>query len=65
MIISDLPTAVSESVRPRLHEQIKHTLFAQILPEFLHTDREFEQIKEVLFAHVNAALEKRRRYFWN
>ena len=27
------------SVRLRLHEQIKHTLFAQILPELLHTDR--------------------------
>ena len=44
------------SFRPRLHEQIKHTLFAQILPQLLHRDREFEQLKEVLFAHVNAAL---------
>ena len=42
-------------LRPRLHEQIKHTLFAQIRPELLHTDREFEQLKEVLFAHENAA----------
>ena len=42
--------------RLRLHEQIKHTLFAQIRPELLHTDREFEQLKEVLFAHVDAAL---------
>ena len=25
-------------VRPRLHEQIKHTLFAQIRPELLHRD---------------------------
>ena len=46
-------------LRPRLHEQIKHTLFAQIFPELLHTDREFEQIKEGLFAYVNAALTKR------
>ena len=42
-------------VRVRLHEQMKHALFAQICPELLHTDREFEQLKEVLFAHVNAA----------
>ena len=39
-----------------LHEQINRALFAQIRPELLHTDREFEQLKEVLFAHVNAAL---------
>ena len=44
-------------LRPRLQEQIKHTSFAQICPELLHTDRELEQLKEVLFAHVNAALE--------
>ena len=43
-------------LRPCLLEQIKHALFAQILPELLHADREFEQLKEVLFAHVNAAL---------
>ena len=42
-------------VRPRLHEQIKHTLFPQICPELLGMDREFEQLKEVLFAHVYAA----------
>ena len=42
--------------RPRLHEQIKHALFAQILPELLLTDREFEQLKVTLFAHVNKAL---------
>ena len=34
---------------------MKHALFAQIRPELLHTDREFEQLKEVLFANVNAA----------
>ena len=28
----------------------------QIRPELLHTDREFEQLKEGFFAHVNAAL---------
>ena len=35
---------------------MKRAFFAQIRPELLHTDREFEQLKEVLFAHVNAAL---------
>ena len=35
---------------------IEHAIFAQIRPELLHTDRELEQLKEVLFAHVNAAL---------
>ena len=45
----------SKTLRPRLHEQIKHALFAQIRPELLHTDREFEQFKVILFFHVNAA----------
>ena len=44
------------TLRPCTHMQIKHTWFEQIRPELLHTDREFEQLKEVLFAHVNAAL---------
>ena len=44
-----------ELLRPRLHEQIKPSLFKQIRPELLDTDREFEQLKEVLFAYVNAA----------
>ena len=44
------------TIRPRLHEQIKYGLCAQIRPELLHTDQEFEQLKEILFAHVNAAL---------
>ena len=39
----------------RLHDQIKHALFAQIMTELLHTDAEFEQIKAALFAHVNPA----------
>ena len=43
------------ALRPRLHEQIKYTLFAQIRLESLHRDREFEQLKEVLFSHVLAA----------
>ena len=43
-------------LKPGLHEQIKHAIIAQIRPELLHTDREFEQLKEVLFAHVNAAI---------
>ena len=46
---------VSGFLRLRLHEQIKHTLFAQIRPKLLHTEQEFEQLKEILFAHVNAA----------
>ena len=45
----------SLSLRPRLHEQIKQSLFEQIRPGLLHTDREFEHLKEVLFAQVNAA----------
>ena len=48
---------LGESFRPRLHEQIKQRLFEQIRPGLLHTDREFEQSKNVLFAHLNAALE--------
>ena len=44
--------------RPRLHEQIKPPLFAQILnPYEVNTD-EFAQINHVLFAHVNAALRE-------
>ena len=46
----------SQALRPRLHEQIKRALFAQIRPELLHTVPEFEQSKEVLFAYANAAL---------
>ena len=42
-------------LRPRLHEQIKHALFTQTRPELLHTDPELEQLKQVLFAHENAA----------
>ena len=45
----------ASTLRPRFHEQIKHALFAQIRPALLDRDREFEQLKEVLFAHVNAA----------
>ena len=59
--IRDLPESQIKGLfRLRLHEQIKHTLFAQIRPELLHTDREFEQLKKVLFAHVNAALTKQK-----
>ena len=47
--------ALFSVLRPRLHEQIKLALFAQIHPELLHTDREFEQLKVTLFAHVNKA----------
>ena len=31
--------SLGSGLRPRLHEQIKLTLFAQIRPKFLHTDR--------------------------
>ena len=44
-------------VRPRLHEQIKPPLIAQILDPYEVTSVEFAQIKYVLFSHVNAALE--------
>ena len=43
--------------RPRLHKQIKPPLIAQILDPYEVTPDEFAQIKHVLFAHVNAALE--------
>ena len=52
----DLLELREQGLRPCLHEQIKQRLFEQIRPGLLHTDREFEQLKEVLFAHVNAAL---------
>ena len=45
-------TKIYHTVRPRLHEQIKHALFAQIRPGLLHTDREFEQIKPPLIAQI-------------
>ena len=44
-----------EQMKPSLFEQMKPSLFEQIRPELLHADREFEQLKEVLFAYVNAA----------
>ena len=43
------------TLRPRLHEQIKRALFEETLTELLDTDSKFEQIKVVLFAHVNKA----------
>ena len=42
-------------VRPRLHEQIKPPLIAQILDPYEVTPDEFAQIKYVLFARENAA----------
>ena len=42
--------------RPRLHEQIKPPLIAQILDPYELTPDEFAQIKVVLLAHVNAVL---------
>ena len=38
----------------------KKSLFAHIPTELLHTDNKFEQIKRVLFAHVNPALNYNR-----
>ena len=43
-------------LKPRLHEQIKPPLIAQILDPYEVTPYEFALIKYVLFAHVNAAL---------
>ena len=43
--------------RPRLYEQIKPPLIAQILDPFEVTPDEFAQIMYVLFAHVNTALD--------
>ena len=47
---------VLNCLKPCPHEQVNHHLFEQIGPELLHSDREFEQLREVLFAHVIAAL---------
>ena len=44
-----------QSSRPRLHEQIKPPLIAQIMDPYEVTPDEFAQIKLVLFADVNAA----------
>ena len=43
-------------IRPRLHEQIKSPLIAQILDPYEVTLDEFAQIKYALCAHVNTAL---------
>ena len=43
-------------LRPRLHEQIKRALFAQILAEQLHSDPKFEQILASLFASFIAQI---------
>ena len=42
-------------LRPRLHEQIKPPLLAQIINPYEVTTDKFAQINHVLFAHVNAA----------
>ena len=44
------------SFKPRLHEQIKPPLIAQIIDPYEVTPDEFAQIKLVLFDHVNEAL---------
>ena len=48
--------AATQSLRPRLHEQIKPPLIAQILDPYEVTLNEFAQIEVVFFAHVNATL---------
>ena len=48
-------TVLAVKLRPRLHEQIKPLLYEQICLRLLHTDQEFEQLKEAFFAHVYAA----------
>ena len=47
-----------QALKPGLHEQIKHALFAQIFDPYEVTLKECAQINRVLFAHVNAALVK-------
>ena len=42
-------------LKPGLHEEIKHALFAQIFDPYEATLSECAQIRRVLFAHVNAA----------
>ena len=42
-------------LRPCTHEQINHHLFAQIITEFLHTDKKIEQIKSIELLHVYEA----------
>ena len=51
------------NIRSRLHEQIKHALLAQILPELLHTDRKFEQIKHTLVEQIRPELLHTDREF--
>ena len=43
---------------PRAHEANKSILFAQIFDRYEVTLREFGQIKDALFAHVNKALKR-------
>ena len=53
-LVHKLPTS-KLALRPRLHEQIKPPLIAQILDPYEVTPDEIAQIRYVLFAHVNAA----------
>ena len=47
---------LSKLLKPRTHEQIRYSLFAQILADLLHSDPKIAQIKGNLFAHVYKAL---------
>ena len=50
------------NLMPRTHGANKTcTLFAQIRPELLDTDREYEQLKEFFFAHVNATIVRAKK----
>ena len=51
--LRNFESADFETVSLRLHEQIKHALFALILTQSLCTDPKFEQVLATLFAHVN------------
>ena len=53
---------LGDCIRPRLHEQIKPPLIAQILDPYEVTPDEFAQIKYVLFAHVDAAFVSLARW---
>ena len=55
-ILKQLLLYTFQFFRPRLHEQIRPPLIAQILDPYEVTPGEFAQINVVLFAHVNAGL---------
>ena len=56
-------TMRSKRLRPRLHEQIKPPLIAQILDPYEVTPDEFAQIKHTLFAQIRPGLLHTDREF--